>query len=145
MRRRRQAAVAGGDRSRRTGTKRRNSRSRCTRRFAQAQNRPQCAQSRQWDRLRGNRLLRNACKRRREKSSETGLLRHHCLTNVSQRSGFLFVDLARQTSRAATWMPRDGPCCRKNFPTKRSRRPEHGSILCTRPRTPCSRCTRLDP
>ena len=66
------------------------------------------------------------------------------LTNASRRSGLLFVGLARQTSRDATWMRQDGRCCRRNCPTKRSRHRARGSILCTRLRKLCSRCTQSD-
>src|SRR6267143_3983791 len=62
---------ADDDRSRRTDTRRRNNRSRCKHRSAPARNRFRCEQLRRSDTLRGNRLLRNACKRLKEKPTET--------------------------------------------------------------------------
>ena len=69
--------LSGAGRSLQTGTRQRNSRNHCKHHFARARSRLRCEQLRRWDMLQDNQLPRSACKHRRGKSSETGLLRRH--------------------------------------------------------------------
>ena len=71
MRRLRLAAATDGDRSHRTGTRRRNIRSRCKHHFARERSRLLCARLSRLDTLRDSLLPRNACKHRIGRPSET--------------------------------------------------------------------------
>jgi hypothetical protein len=137
MRHLRLAAVAVGDRLHQTGTRPRNSRTRCKHRFARGRSRLPSARLIRLDTLQDNPLPRNACKRRTRTPSGTDLRP----ATWGLRFDFLSRGPVPETLHGARSMRRDGRCCRKNFPTKKPSSGT-GSILCTRPRKPYSRCKR---
>ena len=111
MPRRHREKVAGVDRSRQKGMRRRNIHSRCKHHSARAPSRFRCEQSRPWDKLRDSQLPRSACKHRKGKSNGTkSCCISRRLTSENRRSDRLFGDLVRETRHAAMWMRRDARC-----------------------------------